>query len=266
MIIVTDISGADISESIENNITEYFLYLGHINGSEVFDKQNIKYVFSDCGYNRIMWARFPLSEAGQITEQIVTKLDELDIGVSWYLNQSSALKLHSTLIRYGFTHLRDALSMALDLTSFSASNQFPDGLCIRIAVNEEDLDTWAKVVLKSNGINDNAHKGYGKYLTMQDSLKRGRYIHYLGLLYGRPVASVALFKGTSAAGIYWVGTLPEARGRGVATAMMNNVLRDAKDSGYKVATLNSSTMGHPIYLKMGFKDYFTTNIYQRDRK
>jgi len=263
---MADNSGNDISELIENNTAEYFLYLGHINGCEVLDRQDIKYVFAGSGYNRIMRARFSTSETDKIAEQIVGKLDALGIGAIWYVSPLSEKKLHSTLTRHGFTHNRDWLSMALDLTSFSAVVVLPSGFEIRTAESDEDLEIWAKVVLTSFGIDDNVHGAYGRHLIAQDTLNRDRHIHYLGLLDGRPVATAVLFKGTEAAGIYWVGTLPEFRGRGIATAMMNHMLSDAKESGYKVASLNSSPIGHPLYQKIGFIDYFTTNIYQRDSR
>jgi len=60
-----------------------------------------------------------------------------------------------------------------------------------------------------------------------------------------------------------VSTLPDARGLGVATAMAGHVLREAKASGYQVATLNATEAGQPLYLRMGFTDCFTTAIYHR---
>jgi ribosomal protein S18 acetylase RimI-like enzyme len=56
------------------------------------------------------------------------------------------------------------------------------------------------------------------------------------------------------AGIYWVGTTPEARGRGLAAACTRIAGNAGFDMGAKVAALQASVMGEPIYLRMGYRE------------
>ncbi len=51
----------------------------------------------------------------------------------------------------------------------------------------------------------------------------------------------------------FVATLPQARGRGVAAELMREGLRRARSAGAVTATLEGSTMGQPIYERLGYR-------------
>jgi GNAT superfamily N-acetyltransferase len=54
-------------------------------------------------------------------------------------------------------------------------------------------------------------------------------------------------------GIYAVGTQPKFRRRGFAQALMRHVLADAWRRGARSASLQSTPMGEPLYLSLGFQ-------------
>jgi GNAT superfamily N-acetyltransferase len=54
-------------------------------------------------------------------------------------------------------------------------------------------------------------------------------------------------------GVYAVGTVPEWRRRGLARALMEHVLADARHRGARTATLQSTRMGQPLYDSLGFQ-------------
>jgi len=49
-------------------------------------------------------------------------------------------------------------------------------------------------------------------------------------------------------------TFPSYRNRGIGTELLNRIVEEAKQLGYKKITLNASEMGKPLYEKYGFKD------------
>jgi ribosomal protein S18 acetylase RimI-like enzyme len=71
-------------------------------------------------------------------------------------------------------------------------------------------------------------------------------------------AAITILSPTSmglSAGIYWVGTVPTARGKGLAeicAAMTTNI---GFERGAKVVTLQASKLGDPIYRRMGYREY-----------
>ncbi len=75
---------------------------------------------------------------------------------------------------------------------------------------------------------------------------------YLARLAGVPVAVSQLFLGAGIAGIYCVGTLPEARRQGIGAAVTHAALADARALGYNMAVLGASEMGEPVYRRLGF--------------
>jgi hypothetical protein len=55
-------------------------------------------------------------------------------------------------------------------------------------------------------------------------------------------------------GVYWVGTTPAARGKGLAELCTRAVGNAAFDLGARVVVLQASVMGEPIYRKMGYRE------------
>ncbi len=70
---------------------------------------------------------------------------------------------------------------------------------------------------------------------------------------GRPVAAAQTLLSHGAAGVYWVGTIPEDRGRGLGEAVTRAVTNRAFDLGARCVTLQASGMGEPIYARMGYR-------------
>ncbi len=56
------------------------------------------------------------------------------------------------------------------------------------------------------------------------------------------------------AGVYWVGTVEEARGYGLGDLCTRTVSNAAFDRGAKRVVLQASKQGEPIYLRMGYRE------------
>ena len=86
-------------------------------------------------------------------------------------------------------------------------------------------------------------------------------LRWVGRVDGRPVATSRVSLGGGAAGLYAILTLPSHRGRGIGRAMTLAALRAAAGIGYRIGVLQSSDLGYGLYLKLGFRDLFTYDIY-----
>ena len=75
---------------------------------------------------------------------------------------------------------------------------------------------------------------------------------FVAKLDGRVVATSMSIRTDATVGIYSIATVPEARGRGIGTAMTWHLIADA-DPGWDVAVLQASDIGRPVYERMGFK-------------
>jgi ribosomal protein S18 acetylase RimI-like enzyme len=79
---------------------------------------------------------------------------------------------------------------------------------------------------------------------------------------GHPVASAQGIDVDGAVAIYNVATLEAARGRGIGRAVTTAVLEDAVARGARFGVLESSDMGHPVYLGIGFRDVISFRVYE----
>lgn len=70
---------------------------------------------------------------------------------------------------------------------------------------------------------------------------------------GRPVGTSIVIRTGEVAGVYGVGTVPEARGRGVGTAASWAAVAAGRAWGCDTIVLQATEMGLPIYERMGFR-------------
>jgi GNAT superfamily N-acetyltransferase len=71
---------------------------------------------------------------------------------------------------------------------------------------------------------------------------------------GSIVATTVLWIFHGVAVLYFVGTAPDQRRRGVGTAMTTAALALARDRGIRTAAVISTSMGEPMYRRIGFRE------------
>ncbi len=76
---------------------------------------------------------------------------------------------------------------------------------------------------------------------------------YAGLAEGAVVATSMLVATGAVAGIYWVATAEGHRGRGYGEALTWAAVAGGRDFGCDIASLQASTLGRPVYSRMGFE-------------
>ncbi len=123
-----------------------------------------------------------------------------------------------------------------------------DDLSVREVRGDEDLVRYQET----------AFAGFGFPATSGRLFLTGRLLAmpnvrlYLGLVEGRPVCTSALCATGPVAGIYWVATLPDLRGRGLGEAITWSAVRGGIQLGCGFASLQASALGRPVYARMGF--------------
>lgn len=81
-------------------------------------------------------------------------------------------------------------------------------------------------------------------------------VAFLAHLDGVPVSIAMTIVTHGVAGIYWVGSLAQARGKGLGGAVTAAAINAGFDLGADLASLQASPMGRPIYTAMGFETVF----------
>jgi ribosomal protein S18 acetylase RimI-like enzyme len=133
-----------------------------------------------------------------------------------------------------------------------AAAQAPDGVELREVSSEADVRSFAAV-------QGAAYATYGMppdvtpvMLGSLEVLRAPHIATFLALVDGEPAAGAMLVVTHGVAGIYWVGTTPAARGRGLAELCTRAASNRGFDLGARVAALQASVMGEPIYARMGY--------------
>lgn len=135
------------------------------------------------------------------------------------------------------------------------------------AVAEPDLTgiewTGAGDIPTACLINDHSY-GYpeGTWARFNDSAAAGLRT-YLASLAGRPVATVGAIHHDGDCEIWSVATEPEARGRGLSTALMRQALWDAREEGCETASLQATKLGRHVYERVGFEDFGALQMWER---
>jgi GNAT superfamily N-acetyltransferase len=64
-------------------------------------------------------------------------------------------------------------------------------------------------------------------------------------------------------GVFWVATLPEARGRGLTSRLMHLALEEGRERGCDISTLQATKLGRPVYEALGYRDIGTIEMWER---
>jgi GNAT superfamily N-acetyltransferase len=86
---------------------------------------------------------------------------------------------------------------------------------------------------------------------------------FVGRLGGRAVGTSIAIQSREASGIVAVGTLPEARRRGVGAAVSWAAVSAGAERGHDTIVLQSSPMGFPVYTAMGFRTVVPYAVFGR---
>jgi GNAT superfamily N-acetyltransferase len=86
---------------------------------------------------------------------------------------------------------------------------------------------------------------------------------YFGSIGGETVGCAGAFSQGSDCEIVYVAVLPEGRGRGISGRLMSRALADAAEQGLETTTLQSTKLGFPVYVKLGYRDLGELQMWER---
>jgi GNAT superfamily N-acetyltransferase len=130
----------------------------------------------------------------------------------------------------------------------------PDGLNVAAARSEEDLVEWIDTFLRSFGKEPQGRKHpwftpFGHLGLDAD----GPCQLFVGRVGADAVTTSLGFIGGGAVGIYGVGTVPDARGRGYGSAVTLAAMDWGRENGADLAILHATELGEPVYRRLGFE-------------
>jgi len=146
-------------------------------------------------------------------------------------------------------------TMTIDLAKLPPL-EAPAGTTIdEVDADPEALRDAAMIALTSNGM---PPWSVGPYLEALERVPDRETIRtFLARRDGAPLAASTLVSAGGVAGLYNVGTLPDARRTGLGGLVSTAAMTAGRDAGYRVGVLQSSDLGRPVYQAMGFQECAT---------
>lgn len=83
---------------------------------------------------------------------------------------------------------------------------------------------------------------------------------------GEPAACLGTWDADGDAHVQLVGTVPEARGRGLAPQLLRLALVEARERGCTTTSLQATSMGYPVYARLGYRDLGRVQMWERRRR
>ena len=268
--ILTDFADtASVRASIRENWKNYHYFLGRAPGVELSIGRYLTWLITDMPdhfLNLVICTELPQEGIEILVREALDHFRTRNIKkLSWLAEAGvPAREIKRHLLANGLNFRESyATEMAVDLSAIPGDRPAPDGLEIQLVEDEASLRQWIHV----------ASAGFGVPLEMEEvwfeffnyAACRIPFHTYLGLLYDEPVATSQLCVSAGVAGLYNVTCLPEARKRGIGSALALHPLLAAREIGMKVGVLQSSAMGYNTYRRLGFQDFGQLSVYLWDQ-
>ena len=265
-----------MAQAVEANLFAFFNQLSVWPRVEIHDDADCFRTISDLPFplfNSVMRARASVDRVDALIDERIAQCRTRHVPMLWWTGPSTEPgDVGDRLVQRGFL-FEPAHGMAIDLQE-SCEQQSCDGpldqscegpplggplvhdasVTIHRVDDEATLSAWSRVLCDSFGAPQPFGDAFAQLAAAIGLAEHSPFRHWLARVNGRPAATCSMFFGAGVAGIYDVATLPEKRRRGLARAITQAAMAEARALGYRMAILHSSTLGAGVYRSLGFRD------------
>lgn len=254
---LSDHTPAVLIQAIEENIFESARQLVSAWPSgEVHDDPDMLWTITDIPFplfNAVLRASLEPGNVDDAIEAAKARCAERGVPMAWRVGPTTTpANLGSSLTKHGFVRQGDAPGMATDLQHLDVSRGTLPGLSIERVRDAGTAKLWGRVVATVFEIPEFVLKAMLQVMHALGFAADLPMLYYLGRWKGQPVATASILLAAGVAGIYNVGTVPQARRKGIGAAMTVAPLLQARARGYRIGVLNSSLMAYNLYCSLGF--------------
>jgi GNAT superfamily N-acetyltransferase len=254
-----------VKAAVKSNWKNYHYCLGRCPSVELSIGRYLTWLVTkipDYFMNLVVCTELPAEGSDELIESALDHFRSLNVEkLTWLADEGiPAVQIKKYFTAHGLRFQEESgTEMAADLRDVPDQVPFPDGLEIHCIEDPERLRQWIHVA--SVGFDMDQKYEDDWYEIFTGAIFEQPFWTYQAVLHGQPVATSQLFLSAGVAGIYNVTCLPEARGCGIGKAITQAPLLDARTMGYRVAILQASSMGYPVYRRLGFRDYGNLSVY-----
>jgi GNAT superfamily N-acetyltransferase len=260
-----DITSDQLLAALNSNMAAYWAAYGWADGCTLVATPDVAWFYTGIPvplFNGVLSVRLLPAEVKATFAALQARIDEQGAPALWWTGpESKPDNIGSLLEQLGAQQAGEVPGMAIDLAVLDDQPETLSNFTIERVSGTEIQSRWAQLAGAGTGFPDAVSEAMAR---LEGGLNDPQYRaqrRYIGFLDGAPVATSALVLDSGVAGIYAVATLPEARRKGIGRLMTVVPLLEAREMGYRVGILQASSMGYPIYEKIGFRDVCKYELY-----
>ncbi|GLX49118.1 acetyltransferase [Streptomyces hygroscopicus subsp. hygroscopicus] len=192
-----------------------------------------------------------LRDEGRAEEAVAEAVRRFDgLPFTWWVGPDSAPGVRRRLVDGGATQ-EGSMPIMTVRTDQVRHAKGPGALRVRpIGDSAEELSDWVGAYGPSFGLAPELHDDLVR--VERERTDAGRITRFAGRLDGRTVGTALLYVAHGVAGIYVVTTDASRRRQGIGAVLTQAAVQAARENGLRVATLQATGDGAPVYRRLGF--------------
>jgi|GEM_PF-262707 len=209
------------------------------------------------------WNQKPLDKnSSALVQQIKCFYRKLDMPFWWWVYPCGKSATTKRILEdAGFKKILQMSCMATQSTSAGNVLAPAKNMKIMKVTTTRERILWEKTCFAGFEMPPKTKKQFHRFVSSFDLRKNSPQKLFLAYLNDIPVTTSLFFTHKNTAGIYYVSTIPQYRGKGCGLALTKATIREAQSLGISNIILQATSEGIGVYKKAGFRELAKADIY-----
>ncbi len=265
--ILRDAPADQLALAVALNQGEWIAFQGQLPDTQLHLDRDVAWICSRVPGrpNTVTCAQLDSKRPDQRIEKIIRRYSELSAPISWWIGPGSAPPdLPRRLRQSGFHCMKHFPAMVLDLSRMRRRFAAPKGLRIEPLRDFAIFQKYAHPLI--GPITTDRRRARLDGEERLAAVRPQRLFPFVASIDGEPLGHAMIFLGAGVAGVYDVGTIQRARGKGIGTAVTIAAATHARKLGYHYAVLKASGEGESVYQRIGFTEVCRMSLWYYSRR